>query len=249
SWLIFILLLATNSLLAFLTFALGLADEMAAAGPATATIADIPQWILGLANAGMILLLYGVLGALGLTLSKSVNLPGVFRRDASRRELLLEPLVLGVLCGGFFIVVDLGFSRFSGWGAFAHPDFPASIIASATAGIGEEIVFRLFMLTLWVFLLNLIIKRSGTSTLKRWMANVIAALAFAAAHIPSAMFLLGASTVSEIPVPILIELMLLNSVVALIAGDRYLRVGLVAAVGVHFWTDIVWHVIYPLTAL
>jgi len=39
---------------------------------------------------------------------------------------------------------------------------------------------------------------------------------------------------------------LLNSIVSLIAGERYMRDGLVAAIGVHFWVDIIWHVIWPL---
>jgi len=34
--------------------------------------------------------------------------------------------------------------------------------------------------------------------------------------------------------------------VALVAGERCRRDGLVAAMGVHFWADIVWHVIWPL---
>ena len=44
----------------------------------------------------------------------------------------------------------------------------------------------------------------------------------------------------------LVELFLLNSIVSLIAGERYMRDGLVAAIGVHFWVDIIWHVIWPL---
>jgi len=39
---------------------------------------------------------------------------------------------------------------------------------------------------------------------------------------------------------------LLNSIVSLVAGERYMRNGLVAVMGIHFWTDIVWHVIWPL---
>jgi hypothetical protein len=30
------------------------------------------------------------------------------------------------------------------------------------------------------------------------------------------------------------------------AGERYMKDGLIAAAGVHFWADIAWHVIYPL---
>jgi len=39
---------------------------------------------------------------------------------------------------------------------------------------------------------------------------------------------------------------LLNGMIGLVAGERYMKDGLVAAVGVHFWTDIVFHVIWGL---
>lgn len=246
SWLIFIFLLSINALMAFLTFVLGLADEMAAAGPATASTPDVPRWVLGLANAGLILAVYGSLGSLGLRLSSRIGLAGVFREDASRRELFLNPMLIGVLIGIFFIIGDRAFSSAAGWEGFSHPTFPSSLIASATAGIGEEILFRMFLLSLWAFLFNLILKRWNQTGLALWMGNVIAAFVFAAAHIPSVMFLLGARTFSEIPTVTLVELLVLNSVLGLIAGDRYIKIGLVAAVGVHFWADIVWHVAYPL---
>jgi len=31
-----------------------------------------------------------------------------------------------------------------------------------------------------------------------------------------------------------------------VAGERFMKDGLVAAIGVHFWADIVWHVLSPL---
>ena len=47
--------------------------------------------------------------------------------------------------------------------------------------------------------------------------------------------------------PVLIaEIFLLNSLVGLVAGERYMKDGLVAAAGVHFWTDVVFHVIWGL---
>jgi hypothetical protein len=42
------------------------------------------------------------------------------------------------------------------------------------------------------------------------------------------------------------ELPSLNGLVGLVAGERYMRDGLVAAAGVHFWADVVWHVVWPL---
>jgi len=44
------------------------------------------------------------------------------------------------------VVVDRLFAVFANWQGFPHPPFPLSIMASATAGIGEEILFRSFIL-------------------------------------------------------------------------------------------------------
>ena len=74
-------------------------------------------------------------------------------------------------------------------------------------------------------------------------ANVIAALAFAAGHLPAAMYLLNVQSPLELPVVVLAELAVLNGLVELVAGERYMRDGLVAAMGVHFWADVVWHVV------
>jgi membrane protease YdiL (CAAX protease family) len=123
-----------------------------------------------------------------------------------------------------------------------------SLIASATAGIGEEIVFRGFVMGLWAFLLNLLLRRSGQTTIALWIANVLAALAFAAGHLPASMLLLGVQSPLQLPVALLADLVVLNGLVALVAGERYMRSGLVAAMGVHFWADIVWHVLWPLVA-
>ena len=60
------------------------------------------------------------------------------------------------------------------------------------------------------------------------------------------MFMLGVTNLAGLPTPLLIELFLLNGIVGFVAGAQYIRTGLVAAIGVHFWTDIVWHAVWPL---
>ena len=42
----------------------------------------------------------------------------------------------------------------------------------------------------------------------------------------------------------LAELIVLNGILGLLAGESFARDGLVAAAGVHFWADVVWHVIF-----
>ena len=59
------------------------------------------------------------------------------------------------------------------------------------------------------------------------------------------MMAIGVSTPAELPSMVIAEVFVLSGIVGIVAGERYMRDGLVAAVGVHFWTDVVWHVLWP----
>jgi hypothetical protein len=206
--------------------------------------------VLGLANAGLILVVDGLLGLAGYWLARRLGLPGIFREGAGWRRWVFIPMLIGLFSGVALVAIDRLLAAASPeWQGFTHPQFPFSIIASATAGIGEEILFRLFVLSLWAFLLDLVLRRFAATGAALWAANVIAALAFAASHLPAAMVVLGVSAPSEIPPLVLAELVLLNGLVGILAGERFVKDGLVAAVGIHFWADIVWHVIWPLSAV
>jgi membrane protease YdiL (CAAX protease family) len=244
-WFVFLALLLINALLAFIALAFGLQGEFLAGQEMPPEVANVPAWVLGLANGGMIVVIYGIAGAIGLWLGWKAGLPGVYRAGAGWRNWLWVPMAFGLIVGVLLVVGDRLFATLGRWSGFAHPGFPMSLIASATGGIGEEILFRGFVMGLWAFLLSLLLRRSGRAA-GLWTANAIAALAFAAGHLPTSMVLLNVRSPLELPVVVLAELVVLNSLVALVAGERYMRAGLVAAMGVHFWADIVWHVIWPL---
>ncbi len=169
----------------------------------------------------------------------------MFRQDSDRRGLLLHPLLIGVGVGLALVVGDHVFVAL-GAPSLPHPEFPGSLVASASAAIGEEVLFRLFVMSFWAFLLTLLLKRWGASTAALWIANVLAALAFAAGHLPAAMMLTDVATPDQVPPLLLVEMFLLNGLLGLAAGARFMKDGLVAAIGVHFWADIVWHVLSPL---
>jgi hypothetical protein len=63
-------------------------------------------------------------------------------------------------------------------------------------------------------------------------------------HLPSLMILFGLGSPLEIPAAFLAEVLLLNGVLSLIAAWYFRKSGFLAAVGVHFWADIVWHVVF-----
>ena len=210
----------------------------------------MPAWQIALGNAGIILVLYTSLGLIGLLLARKLDWPGIYRVGATRQDLFIRPLVYGVGVGVVLVISDLLAKRFTSFAGFAHPAFPASILASLSAAIGEEILFRLFFMSLWAAILTWLFRRllAGRQTEGTifWIANVLGALAFAASHLGTAMVLEGVSSPAALSPVLLIELLTLNGLMGLVAGVVYRRDGLLAASGVHFWADIVWHVLYGL---
>jgi len=49
---------------------------------------------------------------------------------------------------------------------------------------------------------------------------------------------------SEIPPAVVTEIILLNGSLSLFAAYYFRKYGFLAPVGIHFWTDVVWHVIW-----
>lgn len=205
-----------------------------------------PSPVMALANAALVLVIYGGLGYTGLRLSRAIGFPEIWDEGVSNRQRFFIPAVAGVLIGLFFILTDLFISRFYAVEALIHPEFPLSIIASITAAIGEEIIFRLFFIPFWLWLISWVLLKKRYFDQIFWILAVASALLFAAGHIPSTMALLSLESVDQIPAVILGEILLLNSALALPAAYYLRQYGFLAAVGIHFWTDIVWHVIYGL---
>ncbi len=58
------------------------------------------------------------------------------------------------------------------------------------------------------------------------------------------MLLFGLKTVSKIPLALMSEIIILNGVLSLFAAYYFRKYGFLAAVGIHFWTDMVWHVVW-----
>jgi len=205
-----------------------------------------PRIVIALINAGIILIVYGGLGYLGLFLSRKLGFPDIYDKRVSNRQRFLTPALIGAALGVFLIIGDVIFSRFNTIGRFLHPPLPASIVASFSAGIGEEIMFRLFFISFWTWLISKIILRGRWQNQIFWVVAVLSALAFAVGHLPSLMLIYNFKSVSAVPVILMIEGILLNGAVGIVAAYYFRSYGFLAAVGVHFWTDIIWHVIYGL---
>ncbi len=200
--------------------------------------------VLAAANAGIMLILYGGLGFLGLKLSKKLGYAELWDARISNKQRLLIPALVGIGLGVFIILVDLIFGRFHSLGPIPHPPFPASIVVTAIAGIGEELLFRLFFISFWVWLVCHVILKKKWQNQIFWIVTMMSALAFGAVHVIPAPMLFGLKTVNEMPLVLVGEFILLNGIVSVLCAYYFRKFGFLAAVGIHFWADVIWDVVW-----
>ncbi len=203
----------------------------------------LSQTDLVLLNIGMGLGVYGGLGYLGYRVSLSLGFPAIWDPGVTQRDRFYVPMVVGLLVGCLLVGGDLVFSTLHNLGPLPHPAFPLSVLATATAGIGEEIIFRLFFIPIWMWLISRPFRGEHLGVIF-WVVATMSAIAFSAAHLPAAPLILGVDSIGDIPTAMMAEIFLLNSAVALPAAYYLRKSGFLAAVGIHFWNNVVWHIIY-----
>ena len=187
--------------------------------------------------------IYGVLlGGSGIFLGTKV---GLWKEEKTfTRKALLAAVLVGVLGGMAIIFPDLlFFGKYSQAIADSYLKKPtvAYILGSVLyGGVIEEVMLRLFMLSLIAFLLHKLFGK-GKERPATWvlvLANVIAALLFAAGHLPTTFLVIGNSPM------ILFRCFLLNGGVGLLFGWLYrkygLRYAMIAHGGCHVISKLIW---------
>jgi hypothetical protein len=132
------------------------------------------------------------------------------------------------------------------------PDWPVGVeaampiwkrfLACFYGAINEEIVARLFALSLILWLLRKVARQQSTpaSAVIFWIANAIIAGLFAAGHIPAASLFLPITRL------VVTALLTINGGASLLFGYLCWKRGLEAAIIAHFSTDFTLHVIGPM---
>lgn len=115
------------------------------------------------------------------------------------------------------------------------------ILVCLYGGIDEEVLTRLFLLTLFAWLGTRVLPKrkaqlSGTTF---WVANIVVAILFGLGHLPSA------SLVMRITPTVVILALTLNGIAAVPFGYLYWKRGLESAMIAHFCADFVLYVVGP----
>jgi membrane protease YdiL (CAAX protease family) len=197
------------------------------------------------------LIIFSIAIFIGLILAKRVGfklpiLEGWLEGKEIRtyfKSILGISIGLGVLAGIIIILVSFIFTPVSSIFQNAEISVPLwkGFLASFYGGIAEEILLRLFLMTLIVWIIFKIKKTAnGKPTVTGiWLAIIISAVIFGLGHLPIT------GTITSITPLIVVRAILLNGIGGIIFGWLYWKKGLESAMIGHFSADIVLHVIFP----
>src|SRR5574339_1272298 len=106
---VFFILLVVYALCTLVTYAFFI-DELAATAGVPMPPMPISNTGVGLAAAGIVFVIYGLLGLAGYWFARKLDLPGIFSEDGNWRRWLLIPLVIGLIIGVVAMMIDLLFA-------------------------------------------------------------------------------------------------------------------------------------------
>ena len=229
---------------------------------------DVGEWLLVLVASLVDVAIYSVLAAGGLYLAARIGLGLPFvegwleksqdtsgpvtveRPTRDFKGVLVFSVVVGVIIAIAIIVLSIyGFEpllqaeleRFG----ITDPGIPQpppwqSVLVSFSAGINEEVIFRLFGLTVLAWLGGLVFHDTeGRPTAAvLWIAAILTAVLFGLAHLP-----LTIAVGLPLTPLVVTRAVVLNGVAGIVLGWLYWTRGLESAMVAHFSADIVLHVI------
>ena len=200
------------------------------------------------------LIMFAVVIFLGLFLSKRIGmglpiLEGVLAGKNQTKELrsiLLPSFSLGIIAGTFMFLIAIPFNKFIP--EILHLETLVTtwkaLLASFYGGIAEEVLLRLFLVSLFVWIIFKIKKdKAGRPTVFGiWLSIILAAIFFGLSHLP------GTAQITKLTGIIIIRAIVGNGVGGIIFGWLYWKKGLESAIIAHFSADIVLHIITPFVA-
>lgn len=210
-----------------------------------------PKWVIVLLQNAQGVVLIGVTTGLGLLIAHHIGLGAPLvegllagRNVAAQASYILAPaLIIGVASSTVLLILEITIF----WPrlpkamreGFPIPALWKRFLASFYGGIDEELLLRLFLLSLLAWLMSFVWHTpGGLPTLGAlWLANVIAAVVFGLGHLPAT-----AALVKLTPT-LVVRAIVLNGIVGVGTGYLYWSYGLEAAMLAHFSADIVIHVI------
>lgn len=206
------------------------------------TAGGITRPILGLVtaiqSAG-----YGlVLGSIGIILANKI---GLWKDEIkSEKKAIIAAIIISIIGGLSMILFDIFFfanySQVIADSYLVKPTFSFMFASMTYGAVIEEVMLRLFFMSLIAFILHKLFEKNKekTSTVILIVSNIIAALLFAAGHLPATATMIGLTPM------IIFRCFLLNGGIGLLFGWLYRKHGIYYAMfahgGCHLISKLIW---------
>lgn len=221
----------------------------------------MPMWSLVSLQVLQNAILFAIVIALGLLAANRVGLglpvlEGRLQGESVGEKIKtfwLPSIVLGILGSVLVIVLDrflfnpllmaeLGDKTATLNQEALQPAAWKGLLASFYGGIDEEILLRLGLMSILVWLGCFVSKtEQGKPTLAvLWSANVLAAVLFGLGHLPAT------AAIFPLTPLVILRAVTLNGLIGIVFGYLYFKHGLEAAMLSHFTADIILHVLLAL---
>jgi hypothetical protein len=197
-------------------------------------------------------LIFSMAVGLGLLMARKVDLRMPFLRAWLYHEPIKErpgfwrsSVVAGVIVGAVAVaVLDYYIlPRVPAWPSETALPFWQRALAAIYAGVNEELLMRLFVFALILWLVQKIAGRSvRSSTALFWTANFFGALALSALYLPTT------AAIVQLTPEVVLSVMGFNSIASLVFGYLCWYRGIESAMLAHFICDLVMHSVGPLFA-
>lgn len=209
-----------------------------------------PLWLVGLASTVQAGILLAIVVFLGLKLAEKINLnPFVFfdstvpvKENLKQIAKLCVPIgvlvALIIRFGDFFFLKSIPELK----AVSESIPFWKALLVAPYGGVVEELLMRLFLVTLFAWLFGKFFKSAEVpkNNWIMWAAIVIVSIIFGLGHLPAT-----ATIVALTPI-VIARAIILNGIGGIFFGWLYWKKGLEYAIVAHFTTDIVLHAVLPL---
>lgn len=181
------------------------------------------------------------LGIPGIYLANKV---GLWKEFKFERKYFISACIVALVSG---IIIQLGdrlifvhlSPEIANYTSSGMPTLSYMLMCYTYGGVIEEVMMRLFLMSLITFILYKVFgkKAKEVPTYMYVVANIIAALLFAAGHLPATMITFGLTPV------IIARCFILNGVPGFLFGELYRKHGIHYAMVAHAGAHVVMHII------
>lgn len=198
---------------------------------------------LSIVTAIQVAIFYGVLlGIAGIFFAEKI---GLWKNEWSiTKKPLIAAVIVSVVGGLALILFDVfifgNYSDVIKNSFSAKPTIPYLVSCVTYGAVIEEVMLRLFVMSLFAFIFHKLFENKK-ETVSSWVlvtANIVAAVLFAAGHLPTTFSTIGNSSV------IIFRCFLLNGGIGLLFGYLYrkygLRYSMIAHGGCHVVSKLIW---------